>query len=111
MLFRSRRHADWYLWQWQIEGRRRQGETGCRNTGECGDGMLILGAGDPYINRLGAGLVELGLRQGHIRFGGYATGKPSLGQVKVLLVLLHGVVEQSLLGIEAPQLKVIQCQL
>src|SRR5260370_386146 len=106
-----RRHPYWYLWQCQIEGRGRQGETGCRDTGERADGMLKLGARDAYVNRLGARLVKLGLCQGHIRFGRYPTGEPCLGQVKILFVLLRGVVEQSLLGVETPQLKVVQGQL
>ena len=71
----------------------------------------ILGPRDTDIDGLGTGLVELRLRQRHIRVGGHSALKPSLGQRQVLFILLHGVIEQPLLGIQATQFKVIRRQL
>ncbi len=73
--------------------------------------MFELGPRNADIDGLGAGLVQLSLRQGNIGVGGHSAREPGLGQLQVLLILLHGVVEQALLGIEAAQFEVISRQL
>ena len=73
--------------------------------------MLKLGARNTHVDGLGTSLVELGLRQRHIRVSGYPTHEPGLGQLQVRFILLYRAVEQPLLGVEAAQFKVIRCQL
>ena len=72
--------------------------------------MFVLGPRDAYVDGLGTSLVKLGLRQRHIGIGGHSTGEPCLGQVQVLLILLHGGVEQALLGIQATQFEIVRRQ-
>ena len=73
--------------------------------------MFVLGPRNSYIDSLGTSLVKLGLRQRHVGLSGNSAREPGLGQRQVLLVLLHRVVEQPLLGVQAAQFKVIRRQL
>ena len=74
-------------------------------------GVLILRSGHANIDGLSTGLVQLSLRELDIGIAGYSTGEPSPGQRQVIFVLLHGVGEQALLGVEATKFEIVGGQL
>ena len=69
--------------------------------------MLVLRARHIKINQLGTRGFQLGLRLGNVRARRHTTIKPVLCQFEVILIGLHGGVEQFFFAIRATQLKVI----
>jgi hypothetical protein len=78
-----------------------------RGSDEGRDGVLILRAGDAYVDVLGSRGLELGLGEGNVGFRGDTAFKTYLCQLQILFVGLNGVIEELLLGIEAAHLEII----
>ena len=110
-LYQLRRKAEGDGGEREGEGRGGEGEVAGLEVGEGGQGVLVLGAGLGYVDRLGADGFKLGAGLGDIGFSADAAVEPLLGEGELALVVGDGGLEQVALGVEAAEFEVVLSQL